>query len=203
MLFALNNASNKIEAEPGLFGRCPDCKGELRPKCGEVNIWHWAHISADCVTKHEPETEWHLNWKRSFHKDWVEVKIGDHRADIQLPCGTVIELQNSPLSTTEARERENHYGQMIWVINGTELGERFKIKDKKSHLTYTWLHRRRWVDELTKPVYVDLGKGDLFKIEKSHGKSGWGSLIKHSDLYGLIVRANWNSVFNETPYCTR
>lgn len=68
----------KIKAEPDLTAYCPVCNSRLRPKCGEVNTWHWSHIARDNCPHNKPETEWHLKWK-SFvpaHRCEVVIKRG-------------------------------------------------------------------------------------------------------------------------------
>lgn len=43
------------------------------------------------------------------------------------PDGTVIELQNSPMSLGEMSSREQFYGKkMVWIVNGEKLYPRHK-----------------------------------------------------------------------------
>lgn len=94
---------------------CPGCKKAVLPKCGSIVTWHWAHRTKDCDSWSEPESEWHINWKKAFPRPWQEVSMGNHRADVVTPRG-VIEFQNSFLSSDEIVERETFYGRMVWVI---------------------------------------------------------------------------------------
>jgi competence CoiA-like predicted nuclease len=104
-------------------------------KCGSINIWHWAHVTTvDCDAWGEPESEWHLNWKRGLPLDWIEVVMEDddckHRADIRLPTGLVIELQHSPISVEEIQKREAFYQNMIWIFDLSCVGRRLGISGR-------------------------------------------------------------------------
>jgi hypothetical protein len=132
MLFANLNGP-KAEAKPGAKGSCPLCERSVFSKCGEVNIWHWAHHKGEsCDSWYEPETEWHRNWKLAFGKENCEVVInqadGRHLADIRTIGEVVIELQNSPIQKSIIRERESFYGErMMWILNGKPFEENFLI----------------------------------------------------------------------------
>lgn len=123
MLYALDQSGKKkITARPGLMGYCPLCDNELIPRCGEINIHHWAHKKdADCDPWYESETDWHLAQKSVVPADWVEVTIkkdGEkHRADILRPDGLVIELQHSPISVYDIGEREYFYKKIRWLFD--------------------------------------------------------------------------------------
>jgi hypothetical protein len=132
MIFAIVN-NIKVEAKPNLSGVCPLCASKLIPKCGEINVWHWAHYGFEsCDSWHEPETEWHKNWKLTFGFDNCEIKIssqdGHHIADIYTKDRLVIELQNSSIQSSVINERECFYGdKMIWIINGKSFKNNFSI----------------------------------------------------------------------------
>ncbi len=132
MLFALVN-STKTAASPGLSGVCPLCERRVNARCGEINIWHWAHRkNEDCDSWYEPETAWHQNWKLVFGKEHCEQVITKnnvrHIADIFTNNQVVIELQNSPIQIKVVRKREDFYGErMLWIINGEEFKHNFSI----------------------------------------------------------------------------
>jgi competence CoiA-like predicted nuclease len=136
MLFAIVNGE-KVEAKPKLAGICPLCHRDVISKCGETNIWHWAHNKeVHCDSWHEPETEWHKKWKLVFGKDNCEIAISQdgvkHIADIVTNNKVIIELQNSPIQKPIIRIRETFYGKkMIWVINGTHFKNNFVIKKSR------------------------------------------------------------------------
>jgi hypothetical protein len=120
MMLALVDGQRSY-AQPKLDGRCEICDGAVIPKCGRINVWHWAHKTLqDCDTWSEPITAWHANWQEHFPADSCEIPIGQHRADVRSPTGLVIEFQHSALSVDEIREREDHYGSMLWVFDAVE-----------------------------------------------------------------------------------
>jgi len=132
MLFATVNGE-KVEAKPKTIGICPLCERTVFSKCGEINIWHWAHHKDEsCDAWYEPETAWHKNWKFIFGKDNCEIIISKdgvrHIADILTKDNVIIELQNSPIQRPIIRKRENFYGErMIWVLNGKHFKDNFSI----------------------------------------------------------------------------
>lgn len=184
MLFATVNHGRQLPT-PHARGSCPLCGAEVRAKCGEVLGWHWAHFSrADCDTWGEGESGWHRRWKHILagpdpDSPHVEVALrlpgaclpnerhidgtrhlGDvrHRADL-LIRDVVIELQHSPISPAEIREREDFYGRaaargMIWLFDGWRWSERIEVFPRE---------RIRFRDPphalavCKAPVFIDLG----------------------------------------------
>jgi competence CoiA-like predicted nuclease len=137
MLFAIVNGE-KVEATPKTVGKCPLCESAVFSKCGEINVWHWAHNKdISCDSWYEPETEWHKNWKLTFGKNNCEIVISKdgirHIADVFTNESVVIELQNSPIPKQIISKRENFYGErMIWVINGKPFKENFHYHRSRS-----------------------------------------------------------------------
>lgn len=137
MLFAIVNRE-KIEATPKTIGICPLCDHKVFSKCGEINVWHWAHNKDEnCDSWYEPETEWHKNWKLIFGKNNCEIVISQnnvrHIADIRTQDNVIIELQNSPIQKPIIRKREVFYGErMIWIINGKHFKDKFTISASKT-----------------------------------------------------------------------
>ena len=156
MIWAIRKGE-KVKAQPGLNGFCNVCNEKLIPKCGLIKIWHWAHkMNKDCDNWYEPETDWHINWKNEFPKEQQEFVIGKHRADIKTNL-KVIELQNSSISPEEINERENFYGEMIWLINGDTLCRGLELRKKKGDiLTFRWKHPQKSWWFAKKEIYIDL-----------------------------------------------
>lgn len=123
----------RAEARPGARGQCLFCRSAMVAKCGEVVRWHWAHSARRrCDPWWENETEWHRRWKGYFPKDWQEVVHVDesgerHIADIKTDTGLVIELQHSSMKPDELRSREQFYGKMRWVVDGSPFKHNFHI----------------------------------------------------------------------------
>ena len=159
MIFARLADGHLSNASPGLSGSCPQCGNEMIPKCGDIKIWHWAHKSTiDCDNWTEPESEWHLNWKRLVDPEYTEVVIrkpdGIHRADIKVN-DLVIEFQHSALTPAKVTERERFYGNMIWVLDGKLFNdlrlERQILNDEYCFKYY--VAPKSWIREITNPRF--------------------------------------------------
>lgn len=168
------------------------CGGVLISKCGNVNIWHWAHESGgDCDTWSEPETDWHRKWKILFPEEYREAVIGPHRADVRTAAGWIFEFQNSPLSDTEISERENFYGRkFVWVLNAADFLGNFFIRSKGGNFTFRWFHPRKswWVAR--RPIFLHLDGNWLFRVCKIHPDipcRGWGRMINMGDFLAWAV----------------
>jgi|LSQX01.1.fsa_nt_gb competence CoiA-like predicted nuclease len=170
MIYALDpRTGRKIQAAPHLEGVCPLCRGELLPHCGEILVWHWKHKAGQaCDRWSEGETLWHLQWKRRFLSDFVEVLIerdGEtHIADVRLPNGTTVELQHSSISTQKIRERERFYGRKLtWVFDAIEpiREERFLPRDHGDYWSFRWKHPRRTLKFVKRRCFLDLGYPQL------------------------------------------
>lgn len=151
--------NEKKQAFPGAIGTCPCCGQRVIPKCGKLVTWHWAHKQRDCDPWYEPESAWHIAWKSRFPKEWQEVTVGDHRADVRTPLG-VIEFQNSSLTAEAIYEREKFYGKMIWVVNAKEFADNLFL-----HVPSSWptdyareTKTPKWQNEFVH------GRGNLFDL---------------------------------------
>jgi len=164
---------NRTRAVPGAVAYCPSCGMEVSAKCGEINSWHWAHHGGDCDPWSEGETPWHINWKQLFPEDWREVVIPPHRADVKTP-NIVIELQHSPINPEMIREREQFYGNMVWLYDLQAVRENIHLHepDQSAHRPFVpfslklfaWRHARRSWFTCTKPVLVHLARGELYNV---------------------------------------
>lgn len=147
----------RVKAIPNGKAICPLCGENVISKCGSIKIWHWAHKNnSECDSFGEPETEWHFQWKQMFPEENQEVRIENHRADIRTKEGTIIELQNSPISPEELLERELFYPSLIWILNGKTIAKNiifFKQRYKWKWFPKSWEHAK-------KQIYID--KGDMF-----------------------------------------
>jgi competence protein CoiA len=185
MIFALNEQNNRILAEPNINAICPVCKEKLIAKCGKIKVWHFAHIAdSECDSFAEHESQWHIDWKNKFPRDNQEVVIEKdgikHIADIY--SGTcVIELQHSPISPDEIHERENFYGDMIWVFDLTDKYLKKQLtytrksftylNDPDKHLVY-W--KMKWgskcLEHVTAPLFLDIGS-EIIQVSKIDDKA--------------------------------
>lgn len=126
MRFALID-NERVLPVHGLKARCPSCGAEMIAKCGTARVHHWAHRGKRvCDHWWETETEWHRNWKEKFPQHWQEIihfaENGEkHIADVKTERGLTIEFQYSHLRPDERISREQFYGNIVWVVNGTRL----------------------------------------------------------------------------------
>lgn len=187
MMYAKNNNGVRITAEPGVVATCPNCGNEVKAKCGDIKIWHFAHISLqDCDTWSEGETEWHREWKEMFPESEREIVIKPHRADI-VHKGTVIEFQSKSLDLYSLYDREKFYGKMVWVTKSDETKFSFKLKEKNGRMYFSF--RWKWCSETwknaTKQIYVDIGDDFMFKIWKIYDNNyGAGEMLTKQEFLG-------------------
>jgi len=180
MLYARSKTGKIIEAAPHQEGYCPACGNCVIAKCGDVKVWHWSHVAnRDCDPWHEPESQWHIDWKQSAPR--CEVVIGPHRADIVTRDGVVVELQHSYLSVAEIQEREAFYQKMIWIFDCRDPYEQGRIQlrlDGEDRYFFRWSHSRQTIASCIMPVYLDLGEWLLLIGRRYRGfRSGIGFLI--------------------------
>lgn len=125
-------------AESAQHGSCPLCGSELDAKKGNIREPHWSHVKGrTCDAWYESKGKWHKWWQNRFDENLQEVprKSGSnneerHIADVFTADNWVIEFQYSHLSKENISIRENFYGDMFWVVNGTRL-TRDKIKGEQ------------------------------------------------------------------------
>ena len=137
MRYANNIKGEKIEVSfTGEKAICCDCGSEVHGRKGQIRAAYWKHPNnSDCDRWYEPITKWHIDWQNEFPKDYQEISLLDnetgeiHRADIQLPSGFVIEVQNSPIKISEIKQREKFYGKngLIWILNGYNLAKQSRV----------------------------------------------------------------------------
>lgn len=186
MIYAMID-NRKERAIPGARGVCPECEAGVIAKCGDVNVWHWAHErnSGWCEEWGEGESEWHLGWKERFDPEQVEVVIEKngkrHRADILLANNMVVELQHSYISVEDIRKREEFYGEMLWIFDLIEpyYSDRFDLFSKGEYQTFRWKQPRRSITYAKKFTYWQLSDNMLFRPKKiySGGMRGWGKIV--------------------------
>jgi competence protein CoiA len=156
MYFALVNGDKKPPT-PRLEGICPSCHTPVIPKCGKVKTWHWAHKdTSDCDAWSEPLTDWHLAWQSAVLDTAVEVVRGSHRADIIGNDSTVIELQHSPIKPEEIKEREDFYGNIVWLFDATDRFL-FQVSGDRVFFSFGPQEAEYHIKACKKPVFLDFG----------------------------------------------
>lgn len=76
-LTADHHRVHALDAEKGQEYYCPVCGNQVIPRQGEVNSWHFAHVTS-CVDDWKYDmSEWHRNWQNRFPESTREVVIED------------------------------------------------------------------------------------------------------------------------------
>jgi competence protein CoiA len=178
MRYALANGQRQ-EARPSLSGKCPICDRPMVARCGQIKIWHWAHLGMRiCDPWWENETEWHRAWKGQFPVDWQEVVLqaqsGEkHIADVKTDQGWVLEFQHSYLDSEERQARDAFYPKLVWVVDGArrkrDKSQFFKALEQgtpvgpKLPMLSVFLDEcallREWAGSRA-PVFFDFGEGN-------------------------------------------
>jgi hypothetical protein len=179
MLARRVDGEERIAAGPGLVGVCPGCCSELTAKCGEIRVWHWSHRAAnDCDPWHESETDWHLWWKSKAPRDWIEVSLGPHRADVRRDDGLVLEFQHSHIDPATIREREGFYGLMAWLVDLRDVQHHLDFREAGEGIRFHWRHARKVWAKASKPLFFDLGDRVLEVLSLTQDAStGTGRLM--------------------------
>ena len=127
MEFALDRDGKRVHAQDADKREeytCPVCGAKVIPRQGEVNSWHYAHLTP-CEDDWEYDmSEWHRSWQEQFPKGNREIVLecdGEkHRADV-LAYGYVLEFQHSPISAEEFNRRNAFYTKagkkVIWIFD--------------------------------------------------------------------------------------
>lgn len=203
-------AGERFEANPilkGVTAKCPCCDSEVRPKCGSIVEWHWAHKERDCDPWSEPESQWHRDWKDSFPSSWNEVIIGNHRADIKAG-NLVIELQNSLISPQTIQDRESFYGNMIWIVNASDFA--LSIREQDDYVSFRWKWPRKSWWNSTRPIYFDLGFKGILEVRKIYNEvpcGGWGHLFPARSEFlkriGIVSEKQFSEYWTNDPETIR
>lgn len=117
-LTADHHRVHAFDAEKGQEYYCPVCGNQVIPRQGEVNSWHFAHVTSCMDDWKYDMSEWHRGWQSRFPENVREIVVehrGEcHRADI-LMGGYVIEFQHSPISAGEFERRNKFYTRADYI----------------------------------------------------------------------------------------
>ena len=145
MLVASDPTGNRVvawEAEKGQDYTCPECVKDLVLKQGPIICDHFAHRRDQTCGYGEGESAQHEYAKRQLTRWWPSIELEvpgiapGRRADAVLVSGSrrfVIEIQATPISVTEWRERTADYEQagvpLLWVWYSTLLTDHHPPKE--------------------------------------------------------------------------
>ena len=103
-------------------GICPECLGKVVAHMGDTE--YFSHLPRFPWDKWwEPETHLHIAWKEHFllgqRENTVWKSSKKHIADVKTSQPIVIEFQHCRISAENIKERENFYGDMVWVVDAS------------------------------------------------------------------------------------
>lgn len=230
MIYATATSSpERVTATPGGEATCPMCDGVLIPKCGKIVSWHWAHKACDCDTWGEGESNWHIEWKERFPKEWQECVVSDkyynqvHRADVMTPSH-VVEFQRSHLPEDEIGEREHfytkkidHYGnnrdfrKMVWVIDAQDFYRNMTLRYREVVSTggvhslictfrWRWPRKSWWI--ANHPVYLDFGTQSKDPVD-TDGVNHATDLLLVEHIYPKLPCGGWGRWVNREDFISR
>lgn len=168
MYIALDSFTNeRITAKPGIKAICPGCQNLVIARCGDIRIWHWAHKISICTYDSEPETEWHLAWKKRALCAGFEIEkiIDDHRADIyDSGRNMVIEVQHSPITDEDIIKRCDFYTskgiKLAWIFDYIDRYNQDKIVlvERKSGYKTDTFYQKRGGNKAIRHLFYNNGK---------------------------------------------
>ena len=87
-----------------------------------------------------------------FSRNMLKLSLADC-ADIIGTNDCVIELQHSAIAADEIAEREDFYGNMVWVFDATERFEMIEVGRR----VFFAFRRTKHISTCRKPVFLDFG----------------------------------------------
>ena len=95
----------------------------------------------------------------------------EHRADVRLDNGLVIELQHSTISLEMIAAREQFYGSMAWIFNANRFAKNVEIR--KRHSEYVVLSTPSVLDDVEEKVIaiednIKVARSKLARFSKSY-----------------------------------
>lgn len=173
-------------------GVCPTCNWQVRAKRGTVVGHHWAHApGASCDPWKSAMSQWHVDWQGRFPEGSCEVVLDRHRADVLLRSEAdpndfqVIEFQNSPISEVDRANREEFWGDVVWVLNGPALSDGFKLTDDAM-----WFPRLKLAHTRAR-VFVDMCEGFVYERMERRGHGGPFRVKRRTYDQFVAVRICW------------
>lgn len=163
MLFAVDYNDKRIHIDDTHSNQeyyCPYCGAPLITRKGEIRQHHFAHkqkhLCSDSWVHSNSHaydlSPWHNEWQSLFPKENQEVKLslGEtvHRADVMIDR-TVIEFQNSIMSTQSFDDRNNFYynlgDKVVWMFNLTDLvtNGQLSYKETENGLSFEWKNPKK------------------------------------------------------------
>jgi len=162
-------------------GRITCCYGhDIIAKQGVKKTWHFAHVSAtdsDCA---KLMGDWHHWWQDRVVPDFLEIVIikriigrdgnfhdKKHRADMINGDELVVEFQKSVINQQIIMEREDFYGNMIWVVCCEEQHSHKIVKQRGRYIRIRILSGSKFFLDMRKLTFLDFGMKVLVEVLKN------------------------------------
>ena len=183
-LTADHHRVHAFDAEKGQEYYCPVCGNQVIPRQGEVNSWHFAHVTSCMDDWKYDMSEWHRGWQSRFPENVREIVVehrGEcHRADI-LMGGYVIEFQHSPISAGEFERRNKFYTRagykVIWVFDETyAFGNEYISSSLDDENKFVWKWPNRTLASVVPQRSTDIAI--VLQLTEDHDDDGCEWLVK-------------------------
>lgn len=119
--------------------------------------------------------EWHELTQAFFANRGAEIERvfptpagdPDHRADVVLPDGRVIEIQSCYLPELKMLSREETYGDMAWIYDARDFAAWFRpLGNRADDPAFEWgKNDVRFTFHQNRPVYFDCGEQGIWVLE--------------------------------------
>lgn len=191
-LTADHHRVHAFDAEKGQEYYCPVCGNQVIPRQGEVNSWHFAHVTSCMDDWKYDMSEWHRGWQSRFPENVREIVVehrGEcHRADI-LMGGYVIEFQHSPISAGEFERRNKFYTRagykVIWVFDETyAFGNEYISSSLDDENKFVWKWPNRVLASVVPQRSTDIAV--VLQLTEDHDRVELAEEAKAED-YSLLL----------------
>ena len=169
MLYAINKETNeKIEPQPNIKAKCIYCDNEVHSKCGNIKRWHFAHVKFTDCPSNLKLSDWVLNWKAKFPKEYVDVPyigkkdLKKYIADIKIE-NLIIDFQYAPNSWENVLKHATSNSLYVFII----YGYKFKLFNINYNNLEEWqpfnfntkTETQAIWNKIYKPVIIETEKG--------------------------------------------
>jgi len=196
MKIALTKDGQRVSAKPEVVAFCQNCGEEVVAKCGEINIWHFAHKTTNDCFGGEGESLWHEYWKGMFPEECREFLRYDKYLEYKIAdvayCEIVLEYQTNLPDVDEIEFRQEFWQDLgykfKWVIKNNDQFFKHlkKISVEDVYNVYKFKRPIKKFAYLNTPFYIDLENGFLIKIFKviveNYGTYIHGKWIKRDNI---------------------
>jgi len=72
----------------------------------------------------------------------------------------------------------------VWIVNAEAFADHLDFRDRGDYYTFRWRWPRLSWAVANRPLFLDVGEGDLFRVRKLHASvpcGGWGRWVDHFD----------------------